>query len=78
MAYIRKTRTGSGATAVQVCWKKQGKIVRVEHIGSAKTEVGLERLMKKAREFLDADKNPLFDLAEFDKGKSKEEKEMKK
>lgn len=67
MAYIRKFKTGSGATGVQVCYKSHGKIVKTVHVGSAKTEVGLTRLVKKAREIIDKDKAPLFNLKKFEK-----------
>lgn len=67
MAYIRKFKTKSGSTGVQVCYKSSGKVVKVIHIGSAKTAAGLERLKKQAREVMDADKAPLFDLKKFDK-----------
>ena len=67
MAYIRRFKTGSGATGVQVCYKEQGKVVKTVHIGSAKTEAGLIRLMRKARELIDKDKAPLFNLKTFEK-----------
>ena len=67
MAYIRKFETSSGATGVQVCHKEQGKVVKTIHVGSAQTEKGLNRLLKKAQGIIDADKNPLFNLEKFDK-----------
>lgn len=67
MAYIRRFKTGSGSTGVQVCYKEQGKVVKTVHIGSAKTEAGLIRLMRKARELIDKDKAPLFNLKKFEK-----------
>lgn len=67
MAYIRKFKTGSDATGVQVCWKEQGKVVKTKHVGSAKSEAALEKLMKKAQGIIDAEKNPLFDLKKFDR-----------
>lgn len=67
MAYIRKFKTGSGATGVQVCWKERQKVVRVEHVGSANSEVALEKLLRKAQGIIDKEKNPLFDLRNFDK-----------
>ena len=67
MAYIRRFKTGSGATGVQVCYKEQGKVVKTVHVGSAKTEAGLIRLMRKARELIDKDKVPLFNLTKFEK-----------
>ena len=67
MAYIRKFKTGSGKTGVQVCYKRGGKVVKTVHVGSAETEEGLRRLLVKAQKVIDDDKRPLFDLGEFDK-----------
>lgn len=69
MAYIRKFKTGSGATGVQVCWKEQGKVVKTVHVGSATTESGLEKLLKAAREIEFAGQKTLFNLEKFDKDK---------
>ncbi len=67
MAFIRKFKTGSGATGVQVCYKEQGRVVRTVHVGSAKTEIGLEKLVKKAQGIIDKDKTPLFNLDKYNK-----------
>ncbi len=67
MAFIRKFKTGSGATGVQVCWKHGSEVVKTVHVGSANSEVGLEKLLKKARKIMDEGKRPLFDLSDFDK-----------
>ena len=67
MAYIRKFKTTSGATGVQVCYKEQGKVVRTVHVGSASSETGVEKLVKKARGIIDVGKNPLFNLDRFNK-----------
>ena len=67
MAFIRKYKTGSGATGVQVCWKEQGRVVRTAQIGSASTEQGVEKLVKKAQAVMDAGKRPLFNLKKYDK-----------
>lgn len=69
MAFIRKFKTGSGATGVQVCWKQNGEVVKTVHIGSANSEYGLEKLLKKAQKVMDEGKTPLFDLDQFDKSK---------
>ena len=69
MAFIRKFPTTSGATGVQVCWKKNGELVRTVHVGSANSDVALEKLLKKAQKIIDEGKNPLFDLSEFDRKK---------
>lgn len=67
MAYIRRFKTGSGATGVQVCYKEHGKVVKTVHVGSANTEQGIEKLLKKAQKIMDADKLPLFSLEELDR-----------
>ena len=69
MAFIRKFKTGSGATGVQVCWKKNGEVVKTVHIGSANSEIGLQKLLKKAQKVMDEGKRPLFDLSAFDSDK---------
>jgi hypothetical protein len=48
-AYIRKVRTASGATAVQIAFKQGGRRTIVEHVGSAHTESELAALMQLAR-----------------------------
>jgi hypothetical protein len=45
MAYIRKVKTASGATAVQIATKQKGKIVKFIHIGSAHNEEELQVLL---------------------------------
>lgn len=67
MAFIRKFKTASGATGVQVCWKQGGEVVKTVHIGSANSENGLEKLLKKAQKVIDDGKKPLFDLDEFNR-----------
>ena len=67
MAFIRKFKTGSGATGVQVCWKQGSEVVKTVHIGSANSEIGLEKLLKKAQTVIDEGKRPLFNLNDFDK-----------
>ena len=69
MAFIRKFKTGSGATGVQVCWKQNGEVVKTVHIGSANSEIGLQKLLKKAQKVMDEGKRPLFDLSDFDADK---------
>ena len=66
MAYIRKFKTGSGATGVQVCYKEYGKVVKTVHIGSANTAGGVKRLEKEARRVIDGAREPLFDLSKYD------------
>lgn len=68
MAYIRKFKTISGATGVQVCYKEQGKVVKTVHVGSAGSEAGLQKLMRKAQGIIDSEKgSPLFNLDKFNK-----------
>lgn len=67
MAYIRKFKTTSGATGVQVCYKEGNKVVRTVHIGSASSEVGLQRLLREAQGIIDSGKNPLFNLDKYNK-----------
>jgi hypothetical protein len=69
MAFIRKFPTSSGATGVQVCWKQNGEVVKTVHVGSANSDVALEKLLKKAQKIMDEGKRPLFDLTEFDRKK---------
>ena len=71
MAYIRKFKTCSQATGVQVCYKEQGKVVRTVHVGSATSEAGLKKLLKKAQGIIDEGKTPLFDLENYDKNAAK-------
>ncbi|MBQ3318431.1 hypothetical protein IJG76_00175 [Candidatus Saccharibacteria bacterium] len=67
MAYIRKFVTGSGATGVQVCYKEHGEVVRTVHVGSAKTENGIAKLEKKAREIMEGGTKPLFNLEKYER-----------
>ena len=67
MAFIRKFETASGATGVQVCWKRNGELVKTVHVGSANSEVALQKLLKKARKIIDEGKRPMFKLEDFDK-----------
>ena len=65
MAYIRKFKTTSGATGVQVCYKEQGRVTKTVHVGSAATEKGVARLVRKAQGIIDGEKTPLFNLDRF-------------
>lgn len=65
MAYIRRFKTTSGATGVQVCYKEGNKVVRTVHVGSAASEKGINKLLREAQEIIDAGKQPLFDLNKF-------------
>lgn len=67
MAFIRKFETSSGATGVQVLYKEQGRVVKTVHIGSANSEKGLTKLLKKAQAVIDEGKTPLFNLEKYGK-----------
>ena len=68
MAYIRKFKTSSGATGVQVCYKEGGRVAKTVHVGSASSEVALEKLLRKAQGIIDGEKGrPLFNLDKFNK-----------
>ena len=60
MTYIRKVKTGSGATAVQLLTKEKGQVVRIEHIGSAYTDEDLKILLFIARKQLQDNQIELF------------------
>ena len=66
MAYIRRFKTNSGATGIQVCYKEPGKVVKTVHVGSASSEVALQKLLRKAQGIIDGEKGkPLFNLDKF-------------
>ena len=52
MAFIRKVKTSSGATAIQIAYKQHGRIVKIEHIGSAHTETDIATLLALAKKRL--------------------------
>ena len=49
MAFIRKVKTKSGATAVQIAHKVHGQVIRIDHFGSAHTNEELQLLLELAR-----------------------------
>ncbi len=59
MAFIRKVRTKSGATAAQVARYVGGRQEIVKHIGSAHTDVELGMLLERARAWLEPDQQAL-------------------
>lgn len=59
MAFVRKVRTKSGATAVQVARYVGGRQEIVKHIGSAHTDVELGMLLERARAWLEPDQQAL-------------------
>lgn len=60
MAFIRKTKTASGATAIQIAHKRYGKIVRIEHIGSGHTQIEIDSLISLAKEQMQGGQQNLF------------------
>ena len=60
MAFIRKVKTTSGATAVQIAYKQKGQIVKIIHIGSAHTEEELRVLLDLAHKYLQENQLELF------------------
>ena len=57
--FIRRVRTSSGATAVQIVEKRSGVRRIVEHIGSAHDELELAVLLQTARDRLNAGQDEL-------------------
>lgn len=49
MVFVRKVKTGSGATAVQLAERAGGRDRVVEHLGSARTDAELAALLEAAR-----------------------------
>jgi hypothetical protein len=60
MAFIRKVKTASGATAVQIAYKQKGRIIKIIHIGSAHTGEELEMLLALARKRMQVNQLELF------------------
>lgn len=62
MYHIRKTKTSSGATAIQVVEYIQRKLVVVSHIGSAHAKDELSRLLEEAERWVEkhSSQKPLF------------------
>jgi len=62
VAWIRRVRTASGATAVQIAEYDGGRRKIVAHVGSAHTEAELGILLERAREMLAGPAQGAFDL----------------
>lgn len=60
MAFIRKVKTKSGATAVQIARKSYGRVVGIDHLGSAHTEEELSILLSLAKKRLEDGQQSLF------------------
>jgi hypothetical protein len=54
VAYVRTVKTASGATAVQIVWSYHRGSRKIEHLGSAHDDAGLELLKAAARQRLAA------------------------
>ena len=68
MANIRKFKTTSGATGVQVCYKEGNQVVKTVHVGSASSEKGISKLVREARKIIDAEKGTaMFNLERFNR-----------
>lgn len=64
MAFIRRVKTKSGAIAIQIAHKRYGRIVKIEHIGSAHTKERETFLVGLAHQKLYANQPSLFKLTE--------------
>ncbi len=62
MAWVRRVRTASGATAVQIAESVDGRRRIVRHVGSARDEADLGLLMEEARRLLADDRQGVLDL----------------
>jgi hypothetical protein len=62
VAWIRRVRTASAATAVQIAESVEGRRRIVRHVGSARDEAELGLLMDQARDLLADDLQGLLDL----------------
>ena len=60
VVFIRRVKTSSGATAVQIAHKQYGRMKRIEHIGSAHNQEEETMLMSLARGRLHANQPSLF------------------
>jgi len=56
---VRKVRTGSGATAVQVVQKRRGKLEIIKHLGSGHTPVEVALLVRRGRGILQGEQEAL-------------------
>src|SRR5579875_3926597 len=62
MAWVRRVRTASGATAVQIAESVAGRRRIVRHVGSARDEAELGLLMQEAQRLLEDDRQGVLDL----------------
>lgn len=64
MAFIRKVKTSSGATAIQIAYKVGGRIIKIIHIGSAHNKEELDILVGVAQKRLLANQLELLPQAD--------------
>ena len=62
MAWVRRVRTASGSTAVQIAESVAGRRRIVRHVGSARDEAELGLLMEEADRLLEDDRQGVLDL----------------
>ncbi len=62
MAWVRRVRTASGLTAVQIAESVAGRRRIVRHVGSARDEAELGLLMEEAHRLLEDDRQGVLDL----------------
>lgn len=62
MAWVRRVRTASGSTAVQIAESVAGRRRIVRHVGSARDEAELGLLMEQARQLLEDHRQGVLDL----------------
>ncbi|MDQ3451255.1 MAG: IS1634 family transposase, partial [Actinomycetota bacterium] len=62
MAWVRRVRTASGATAVQIAESMAGRRRIVRHVGSARDEAELGVLIEEAHRLLADDQQGILDL----------------
>jgi transposase len=60
MAFIRKVKTKSGATAIQIVHKTYGRLTKLEHVGSAHNPEELKTLISLAKTKLQGNQMILF------------------
>jgi hypothetical protein len=62
VAWVRRVRTASGSTAVQIAESVAGRRRIVRHVGSARDEAELGLLMEEAQRLLEDDRQGVLDL----------------
>ena len=50
-----------------MCYKSGNKVVKTVHVGSATSEVALEKLLREAQGIIDGEKTPLFNLDKYNR-----------